>query len=758
MQESVSRLCSISETVPTIMEGRRQRPEFGVEIWVMGGIILLGMAAICLRLFWVQVKLADYYRGKIKGSSEVTVRLPAVRGEIKDRNGVSLVTNRVTYDVDFYFPDLVNGYRQQFGDVPKKEFLQKDSSGMLHNRREPDIVQIVNQTVIPKLKKLGLAEPYNTERLETQFRNQQLVPFVYRQDLDFLTFSEFAERDVEFPGLQVHSTPVRLYPYGALAAQILGYVGAPKDIGQLPDLKEFNYYQPDTQGRNNLEYVMDGVLRGKPGKRILEKSAKNQIGREVSRVEPTPGSDVYLTIDARIQYIVENMLRLVGRASCVVVDPNNGQVLAMASVPSFDPNKFVPSISARDWASIKDGEADPLSDRATSTYAPGSTYKLITSLAGLTKGLAKAKFYCYGGVSYGNTYMHCWGVHGEQTLVDAIKHSCDAFFYQYGNAAGIDAIDRVGRALGLGETTGIELTDEDPGLLPSPDWLQTTKTERWSQGQTANTSIGQGYVLTSPIQMAMVAATVANGGTCYQPTLIYQIKGADGKITPRPARIRSDLTRDLGLSKDQIELVRKGMYEVVNADDGTGKNGAVEGIQVAGKTGTAQFWRSGIKDDHVWFLAFAPYDHPKYALAIMVEGGKSGGGVAAPMASAILEKIFALDHGYDPGVKSLVPAIGNFKMFDAVNPQRETDLQVTDANEATTHQSTDSDDEQDQRRARGRAEPDIRAEPDSERAIAQRAQAQQRQQVPQRHSIFDIFRSKPAPAGSPQQKHHFLWF
>ena len=741
------------------MEGKKRLPEIGFEIWLLGGIILVGMAAICLRLWWVQVRLADYYRSKIKGSSQVTVRLPAVRGEICDRNGVPLVTNRVTYDVDFYFPDLVNGYRQQYGEVPKKEFLQKDSNGMLHNRREPDIVQIVNQTVIPKLKKFGLAEPYNTERLETHFRNQQLVPFVYRQDLDFLTFSEFAERDVEFPGLQVHSTPVRQYPYGALAAQILGYVGAPKDISQLPDLREFNYYQPDTQGRNNLEYVMDEVLRGKPGKRILEKTAKNQIGRENNRVEPTPGPDVYLTIDARIQYIVETTLRLVGRAACVVVDPNNGQVLAMASVPSFDPNKFVPSISARDWTSIKNGEADPLLNRATSTYAPGSTYKLITALAGLTRGLAKAKFYCYGGVSYGNTYMHCWGVHGQQTLVEAIKHSCDAFFYQYGNAAGIDAIDRVGKALGLGETTGIELTDEDPGLLPSPDWLQTTKTEKWSQGQTANTSIGQGYVLTSPLQMAMVAATVANGGTCYQPTLIYQIKGPDGKITPRPARIRSDLTRDLGLSKDQIELVRKGMYEVVNADDGTGKSGAVEGIQVAGKTGTAQFWRSGIKDDHVWFLAFAPYDHPKYALAVMVEGGKSGGGVAAPIASSILEKIFALQRGYDPGLKSLTPAIGNFKMFDAVNPAREAELQAAaaDSDETDTQESADTEDEQNKRRSRGRAEPDIRAEPDSEHAVAQRGQTQQKQQQ-QHHTIFDLFRRQPAPAGSPQQKRHFLWF
>jgi penicillin-binding protein 2 len=293
--------------------------------------------------------------------------------------------------------------------------------------------------------------------------------------------------------------------------------------------------------------------------------------------------------------------------------------------------------------------------------------------------------------------------------------------------------------------------------LPSPDWLQTTKTEKWSQGQTANTSIGQGYVLASPLQMAMVAATVANGGICYQPTLIYQIKGPDGKIIPRPARIRSDLTRDLHLSKDQIEMVRRGMYEVVNADDGTGKAGAVPGIQVAGKTGTAQFWRSGIKDDHVWFLAFAPYDHPKYALAVMIEGGKSGGGVAAPMASAILEKIFALDHGYNPPLKSLAPAIGNFKMFDAVNPEKEEELAAADAAEADTHQSAD-DDDQDKRPSHGKVEPDVRPEPNSERATTQKVARQTQPQQQQHHSIFDIFRRQPAASGSPQQKHHFLWF
>src|SRR5260221_5209230 len=167
--------------------------------------------------------------------------------------------------------------------------------------------------------------------------------------------------------------------------------------------------------------------------------------------------------------------------------------------------------------------------------------------------------------------MHCWGVHGKQDLVEAIIHSCAAYFYQFGNAAGIDAIDSVGKTLGLGQPSGIELTDEDPGLLPSPEWLQTTKSERWSQGQTANASIGQGYVLTSPLQMAMVVATVANGGINYQPTLIHQIQQSDSTITRRPTQIRGGLTTDNNLTEDQIELVRNRIWEVVNADDGTGK-------------------------------------------------------------------------------------------------------------------------------------------------------------------------------------------
>src|SRR6195256_4690889 len=729
------------------------------RILFLAGLFLLALAAIGIRLWWVQMRLYSTYKSRIQGSSEVTVRIPSVRGEIRDRNGVALVTNRPSYEVDFYLPDLVTGYKKQFGQPPTLDYRARDSEGMLHDRKVEDIVQIVDKTIIPRLEELKVAEPYNSERLRTHYRNNTLVPFTYREDLDFATFSKFAEKDLGLPGVQVNVRPVRKYVYNAMAGQILGYVGAPKDINKLPDIKDFNFYEPDVQGRTNIEYYLDDELRGKPGKRILKKNAKNKIEGEKEVVQPTPGANVYLTIDSRIQYIVEATLRSVGRAACVVVDPNNGQILAIASVPSYDPNKFIPSISARDWAAIKDADADPLTNRAISAFAPGSTYKLATSLAGLTRGLAKAQFTCSGGVTYGNTYMKCWiaakgGSHGTQTLTEAIKNSCNAYFYQYGNAAGIDAIDKVGNTLGLGQSSGIELSGEDPGLLPSPEWLRINHNEKWSQGQTANTSIGQGYVLASPLQMAMVSATVANGGICYQPTLIHQIQQSDGTITRRPTKIRGDLIRDNKLTKEQIELVRKGMWGVVNADDGTGKQGAVPGVQVAGKTGTAQFWRSGKKDNHTWFLAFAPYDNPKIALAVLVQGAQAGGQVPAPMAAEIIKQVLALDNGYDPGLKRLDPAIGNYKLVDSVSFPKNGGGEGASTDDVGPDNSEPTDTAQNTKRGAQprQAEPDIRPDPDSSRASHNPLRG-----------FFNLFKSKPKQATGAQptedkKKHHFLFF
>src|SRR6202007_855353 len=211
------------------------------RILFLAVFILASLFAIGVRLWFVQVKMADYYRGRIQGSSEVTVRIPSIRGEIRDRNGIPFVTNRPSYEVDFYLPDLVSGYKKQYGQPPMVEFLAKDSNGMLHDRKEADIVQIVDKTIIPRLEELNVAEPYNSQRLRTHYRNDTLVPFAYREDLDFSTFSKFAEKDLGLPGVQVNVKPVRKYVFNAMAAHLLGYVGTARDIDKTPEFKYFNF-------------------------------------------------------------------------------------------------------------------------------------------------------------------------------------------------------------------------------------------------------------------------------------------------------------------------------------------------------------------------------------------------------------------------------------------------------------------------------------------------------------------------------------
>ena len=335
-------------------------------------------------------------------------------------------------------------------------------NGMPKDMKEPDIVKIVNDGVVPRLDDLDLARNYNANQLQRHFRTNTEVPYSYIKDIDFPTMAKFSEHDVGLPGVDIAIKPVRSYVYGALASHLLGYVGAPDDTNK-EEAKKFTFYQPDVEGKSNVEKSMDEYLRGQPGVRYMRRNAKGAIDGVLREEPPKQGANVYLTIDARIQMIVEEALRAVGRGAAVVVDPNNGNILAMASVPSFDPNTFIPSIKAKDWNELRKAEADPLINRAVSAFPPGSTYKLVTALAGLRKGLAKTRFNCGGGVSYGDHFFHCWinekgGQHGTLSLSEAIKVSCNSYFYQFGNAAGIDAIDDTGEALGLGKATGIEIT------------------------------------------------------------------------------------------------------------------------------------------------------------------------------------------------------------------------------------------------------------------------------------------------------------
>ena len=700
------------------------------QILILTSIALAVFIILILRIWYLQVICSDQYKAKIKGSSQLTVRIPAVRGEIFDRNGIPLVANRASFQVDLYLPDIVKAFKEKEGYVPVVAYRAFDH-GMPVNKEEADIVQIVSSSIIPHLEKLGLAGDYNARKLQLQYRNNKEVPFSYRKDLDFETMARFCENNLDLPGVNVTLKPVRNYVYGALAAHLFGYVGLPTEI-DLKQAGQFNFYEPDLVGKAQIELAYDSLLRGSAGQRILQRNAHGSIEKEEETIKPEQGANIYLTIDARIQYIAEQALRVVGRGAIVVLDPNDGDILAMASVPSFDPNQFIPTISKKDWESLVHDETDPLTNRALSAYAPGSIFKLCTSFAGIRAGIGDREFTCTGGVQYGDKFMKCWVLtatpplppHGKLHLSDAIKKSCNAFFYQYGNAAGIDQIDAVGAMLGLGQKTGLPLNNEASGVLPGPAWLAANAPkEHWSPGYTANVSIGQGFVLTTPVQMALVGATVANGGIYYQPRLVKKVVAQDGTILEEePTKIKNDFKKEGGFTDEQIQEVRLGMWKVVNEEGGTARKARLEQNIVAGKTGTAQFWRGHNKDNHTWFLGFAPYEHPKYVVIVLVQGAKSGGAVAAPLAAKVLEEVFAMDAGKEVKITSLGPAVGNFKHISSIDFAKGApssygpDIEPGDSPIDDTPETSSSSNE-------NVATPDIREESDARGHVKNKPQA-----------------------------------
>jgi penicillin-binding protein 2 len=648
--------------------------------------MLCGFGVLVYRLWWLQIEHHKDFVNKVPEAKRERARIPGVRGEIKDRNGVVLATNKATFEVRVNLREVLDEYARQCRvrkvDLPtiKVEFRDR---GIIRQKDEPDIVTMFRELIEARLAELGLAVSFNAEQdLRVHFRSfGGVIPWVYRDNLSFSEFSRFAEHNLSLPGVMVAERGSRVYPLGALACHILGYVRLPDDQRvSVEERKGWDYYVPDDYGGAGVEKSFDQYLRGRPGVRVMQKNERGRIVGEIRDAfePPRKGHDVHLTLDARIQYIAEMALRdaRIGRGSVVVIEPSTGAVLAMASVPNFDPNRFIPSITQEDWTALTTKDPTwPLLNRATRGYIPGSTYKVPIALAGCLAGIQHNSYFCGGSVTYGTKAMQCWiqrqsgGSHGSLGLSDALMRSCNCFFYRYGNSAGIDKITQVGKLLGLGERTGIELDEEDAGILPNPQWLRLrSPQERWSDGHTANTSIGQGSVLASPLQMASVAAAVACGKS-YKPHLLYEVRDGTEVILPHKPVLRSDLAQFF--PEKDLEIVRKGMWKVVNDAGGTAKTARIPGVEVAGKTGTAQNWRRDernvrVEDNHTLFISFAPYMNPKYAVCVIVQGGKSGGGCAAPVARRVLERSLALDQGYNPGITALPEVAGNFNKIEAV--------------------------------------------------------------------------------------------
>jgi penicillin-binding protein 2 len=447
-------------------------------------------------------------------------------------------------------------------------------------------------------------------------------------------------------------TPRRHYIYGTLAAHLLGYVGevTERDLTKLP-----GYHGGDEIGKFGLERVLEGPLRGDAGGQEVEVDAVGRRLRLLREIPEKPGDSVVLTIDLDLQRTAEQAIGSRGGA-LIALDPNTGQILAMASHPAFDPNIFAHGITAAQWRNLTGDPGHPLENRVIQgVYPPGSTFKVIDTIAGMEERTLNehTTYTCPGYIFYGDREYRCWRAqgHGDVPLHRAIVESCDVFFYYVGEHLGIDRLARWATALGIGVKSGIDLENERAGVMPSSKWKRARFAQQWYPAETLSVAIGQGYVAVTPLQMAQVAAEIANGGIRYKPQFVKQVEALDGTVvksfTPIiEARVRLDPT--------VLDVLRSAMCDVVATIHGTAHAARLDNVEMCGKTGTAQVIKqkqgARIKEeeltaetrDHGWFIAYAPRDHPQIAIACIIEHAVHGGSSAAPVVHDVLQKYFQL--------------------------------------------------------------------------------------------------------------------
>ncbi|HTZ18269.1 MAG TPA: penicillin-binding protein 2 [Dissulfurispiraceae bacterium] len=562
-------------------------------------IVIGAFAVICLRLLQLQVIDGEKYRKLSEGNRLKIMSSPAPRGMIFDRNGIPLVKNIPTYSV----------------------YIMYDPAKGIDTGTLSPLVGLERQDLEVKLSRKD---------------NSPFVPIKLRQGLSFEDVARIEARRSDFPGLFIQTDVGREYPFGKVGAHIIGYLG--KMTPSQAESPELANLPPDTMiGQWGVEALYDSQLRGVAGGKVIEVDA---LGREHRLIQEKPavkGKDITLSIDIGMQKAVEDAFGEKAGA-LVAFKVDTGEVLALESLPSFDPNKFAHGISATDWNTLMEDKHKPMMNRALqSQYPPGSTFKIIMTVAGLEEGVItpETKVNCTGGINYGKWTFGCWrhGGHGVVSLHKAIRESCDVFFYEVGKRLGIDKIYKYATGLGLGSDTGLGLQKERKGLIPNTEWKRAKRGQDWYLGETFNASIGQGYVAVTPIQLALATAAISNGGNVMQPTLIKD---------PTDVKPRSKMD----LKPETLQLLREGLSAVVNEDGGTARVAASSIVQIGGKTGTAQVvgknkGLSGEKYmDHAWFVAFAPVDKPEVALSVFVEHGGHGGSAAAPIAKRAIEAYF----------------------------------------------------------------------------------------------------------------------
>ena len=569
---------------------------------VAGAVFAAGLLHLGVRLYEVQVEsAADYSYASVRQSVR-RVRTAGARGRIFDRRGTVLADNRRTLSI------VCN----------PAAFQQRTWEGTAAKIR----------AAIDELAAVVCRPASLTDAMIRRHVDRLLpLPLKVWRNLGTAELARFCEHERDFPGFSIREEDERIYPGGALAAHLIGWVGTTVAAAESGD-ERFYFISPELHGKSGIEYQYESFLSGVPGERKLLVDARGFAIREWTAVEEQKGPDLRLTLDAGLQREVERQLRDC-RGACVVLDPRTGEVLALASAPAYDLN----TVRRADvYEALRADSGQPLVNRAAGgAYAPGSTFKPVTALAGLALGYPATEEYdCTGVFELGAMNLRCarrWG-HGEMDIRHALMASCNPFFCNLGLEVGTNALFAAARAFGLGARTGIDFPIDEDGVVPDEAWKLANWHEKWYQGDLIQMSIGQGMLLASPLQMALVAGAL---GTGY-------------RVTPHLKASLPSVRCPLPFARKDLEVVREGMRMVVAGDGETRGGGWRAGenlsVPVAGKTGTAEIGKGPTRRKNTWFIAFAPYANPTVAIALVVESGESGGGTAAPRVNAILRHIF----------------------------------------------------------------------------------------------------------------------
>lgn len=643
------------------------------RLYLLTALIILGFGTLLHRLHEVQIKQQTKFRALMPSSKTVTIREPGVRGEIRDRNGVVLARNRRHYEVSFNIQEILNYYTLQHNTNPKTVGLRTEN-GMLRKKESKNIAKIVDETIISRLRLYNLTKNYSPKALEVHYATHRgLVPFSYSADLSYDEFARFAELNLELPGVYIDLKPEREYPYAAMACHVLGYTKQ-WEKGDIPDesAQRYDHYIGEEKGVAGIEASMDQYLQGPEGVKQILKDEKDRVIGMTDYKKPQIGADVILTIDSHLQCLLENTLRRAGRAAGVVMNVETGEILAMASVPNYDPNQFIPSISSKKWGEYRANPCDPLINRGISAYTPGSTFKLATAVTGARAGLGDKIYSCDGFIQYGNHKVGCWiwnqtkGKHGSEDVRKAIQQSCNPYFNRLANAAGPQMMAETFDMLNLGRPTGVELPNEKSGMvIGTKAWKQQFPGTPVTPVDTAFLSIGQGVSAATPLQLTAMVSAIANGGKYFRPRLVKRvIQNGKNVIPDEPQLVVNLLER--GLKSEDLERIREGMRMAVNVAGGTAGRVKLPQIEAAAKTGTAQTIDRGKKSNNSWTVSFAPFQQPKYAVCVLVQGGKSGGKVCGPLVHMIYRGIFAQEDGMRLPLSPQSEFVGNSDMIEEI--------------------------------------------------------------------------------------------